>query len=55
VLRRYDLVPAQTLMLDDSEKNCQAARDCGMMAIRVGRTKDDDMIAITENLPETAK
>ncbi len=55
VLRRYSLDPAQTLMLDDSEKNCQAARDCGMHAIRVGLTPTDDMLAITHNLLQTAK
>ena len=33
--RRYDLNPAETLMLDDSEENCKAAESTGLMAIRV--------------------
>lgn len=35
VLRRYDLNPAETVMLDDSEKNCLAAKSVGMQAIRI--------------------
>lgn len=47
LLHRYGLDPAATLMLDDSEANCEAARRCGMRAIRVGSTPADDMMAIT--------
>lgn len=46
VLRRYGLDPACTLMLDDSDANCRAAAGVGMHALRVGRTRGDDMIAI---------
>lgn len=47
LLRRYGLEPSQTLMLDDSEANCRAAAGCGIHALRVGSTPDDDMLAIT--------
>lgn len=46
VLRRYGLDPAHTLMLDDSDANCRAAAGIGMHALRVGRTRGDDMLAI---------
>lgn len=48
LLRRYGLNPSQTLMLDDSEANCKAAAGCGMHALRVGCTPQDDMLAITD-------
>lgn len=51
VLTRYGLDGRQTLMLDDSEKNCEGARAAGMQAIRVGLTPSDDMLAITAKLP----
>lgn len=49
LLRRYGLDPAETLMLDDSEANCEAARHAGMHAEKVeapgtGR----DMLALTQ-------
>lgn len=50
LLRRYGLNPAQTLMLDDSDANCRAAASCGIHALRVGLTPDDDMLAITSYL-----
>ncbi len=46
VVARYGLDPAQTLMLDDSEANCQAAAGVGLHALKVGKEEDDDMIAI---------
>lgn len=53
VMRRYGLIGSETLMLDDSEKNCQAAAEAGMHAIRVGNTDKDDMLAICGALLET--
>lgn len=35
VLRRYDLDPRQTVMLDDSEANCRAAESLGMNSVRI--------------------
>ncbi len=35
VLRRYGLEPAETVLLDDSEANCEAARRLGMQAVRI--------------------
>lgn len=53
VLRRYGLLGSETLMLDDSEKNCQAAAEAGMHAFRIGKTDRDDMLAICGALLET--
>lgn len=49
---RYGLDPSETLMLDDSEKNCVAAAEAGAHAFRIGNTEDDDMMAICESLLE---
>lgn len=54
VLRRYGLPGDQTLMLDDSEANCQAAAQSGMHALRVGDTPQDDMMAYTGLLLDAA-
>lgn len=35
VLDRYDLRPEETVLLDDSEANCDSARSLGMKALRV--------------------
>lgn len=47
VLRRYGLEAAESLLLDDSEANCEAARRLGMEAIRIegGRT----LLNVVEN------
>lgn len=50
VLNRYNLEAGATLMLDDSEANCEAAAGVGMMAWRVGREKDNDMLAYSSIL-----
>lgn len=47
LLRRYRLNAVETVMLDDSAANCEAARSVGMTAIQVGNTPDSDMLAIT--------
>ncbi|MDE7462927.1 MAG: HAD family phosphatase [Muribaculaceae bacterium] len=47
ILDRYHLNPAETLMLDDSEANCEAARSVGMQAFRIGKDKDNDVLAAT--------
>lgn len=51
VLGRYGLDAHATLMLDDSEANCEAARSVGMHAVRVGSAEAPDMIAATDKLP----
>ena len=53
LMRRYGLNPSQTLMLDDSEKNCRAAAEAGAHAFKVGNTDQDNMIAICEALLES--
>ena len=48
LLKRYSLNPQETLMLDDSDANCEAARRAGMHARRVGSDPSSDMLALTE-------
>ena len=52
LMRRYGLNPSETLMLDDSEKNCQAAAEAGAHAFKVGKSENDDMMAICGALLE---
>lgn len=50
-LRRYRLDPLRTIMLDDSEANCNAAREAGMRSARVDNTsQSDNMIALSEKI-----
>lgn len=53
LMRRYGLNPSETLMLDDSEKNCRAAAEAGAHAFQIGQTDKDDMMAICGALLET--
>lgn len=55
LMRRYGLDPTETLMLDDSEKNCRAATEAGAHALQVGKNNDNDMLAICHMLLETGK
>lgn len=52
LMRRYGLNPSETLMLDDSEKNCRAAAEAGAHAFQVGKGENDDMMAICGALLE---
>ncbi len=52
LMRRYGLNPSETLMLDDSDKNCKAAAEAGAHAFKIGKSADDDMMAICEALLE---
>ncbi len=52
LMRRYGLNPSETLMLDDSEKNCRAAAEAGAHAFKIGKSENDDMMAICEALLE---
>lgn len=52
LMRRYGLNPTETLMLDDSEKNCRAAAEAGAHAFQIGKTEQDDMLAICGALLE---
>ena len=54
LMRRYGLNPSETLMLDDSEKNCHAASEAGAHAFRIGKSENDDMMAICGALLEAA-
>ena len=54
LMRRYGLNPSETLMLDDSDKNCRAAAEAGAHAFKIGKSKDDDMMAICGALLEAA-
>lgn len=50
VARRYNLDPAETLMLDDSAKNCAAALSVGLQAEQVTIDPSNDMLAICTRL-----
>ncbi len=52
VLRRYGLDPAQTVMLDDSEANCQAAEAVGMQSIHIGSDAAPDLTDALQALEE---
>lgn len=54
LMRRYGLNPSETLMLDDSEKNCRAAAEAGAHAFKIGKSENDDMMAICGALLEAA-
>lgn len=49
-LRRYGLDPDRTIMLDDSEANCNAARKAGMRSARIDNLSDNNMISISEKI-----
>ncbi|MDE6650087.1 MAG: HAD family phosphatase [Muribaculaceae bacterium] len=55
LMRRYGLNPSETLMLDDSENNCNAAKEAGAHALCVGKSDKDDMMAICGTLLKVAK
>lgn len=55
VVKRYHLDPSETLMLDDSEANCEAARSIGLKAIRIDNKGKDSMLEICRRLQEEAK
>lgn len=51
VLNRYGLKGSETLMLDDSQANCEAARKAGMLAFRIDNTSSDkSMLHVAECL-----
>lgn len=52
VIDRYSLDPSETLMLDDSEANCESARSVGLHAIRIDNSGEDNTLAICRRLEE---
>ena len=48
LLGRYSLDPAESLLLDDSEANCEAARRQGMQALRI--IGDTTLCSVAEQL-----
>lgn len=50
LINRYDINPAEAVLLDDSEANCEAARRCGLNAICIGSADAPDMIAAVNAL-----
>lgn len=48
VLRRYGLDAAESLLLDDSEANCEAARSLGMKAVRI--IGDTSLLSVADAL-----
>lgn len=47
VLRRHGLKAEESLLLDDSEANCEAARSLGMKAVRI--IGDRDFVKVADN------
>lgn len=54
LVARYGLDPSETLMLDDSEANCNAARGIGLQAIRITKSGKDSFRDVTDRLIEEA-
>ena len=52
VVDRYKLDPKETLMLDDSAKNCESARSIGLNAIQIDNNGTDSLIAVCHRLGE---
>lgn len=48
LLQKFSLDGSKTIFLDDSERNCEAARECGIHARCV--TPDDDILSIIKEL-----
>lgn len=52
ILKRYGLKAEETLLLDDSDANCQSAGNLGIKTITVKKTGPDTMLGIGERLLE---
>lgn len=52
LLSRYGLNAAETLMLDDSEANCESARSLGINAIQIQRAGSDSFAEVCRSLKE---
>ncbi|MDE6076578.1 MAG: HAD family phosphatase [Muribaculaceae bacterium] len=52
VINRYKLDPKETLMLDDSAKNCESARSVGLNAIQIDNNGADSLLAVCKRLGE---
>lgn len=50
LVERYHLIPSETLMLDDSAANCEAAKSIGLNAIRIDNQGENSVIAVGEKL-----
>lgn len=50
LLRRYGLQPAETVLLDDSQANCESARGTGINAVRVEKTGQNSFSEICGRL-----
>lgn len=50
LIERYHLDPVHTLMLDDSEANCEAARSVGLQAIKITKDGENSFASVCEKL-----
>lgn len=52
LIERYNLVPEETVLLDDSEANCKSAQTLGLNAVQVMKTGENSFSAICNRLLE---
>lgn len=52
IISRYDLNPAETLFLDDSEANCESARSLGLKATHITKTGASSFAEVCRRLKE---
>lgn len=52
LVSRYGLDPKETLMLDDSAKNCESAKSIGLNAIQINNDGPDSLLAVCQRLGE---
>lgn len=52
VTDRYALIPSETVLLDDSRRNCESARSIGLEAILIDNNGTDSMLAVCKRLGE---
>lgn len=53
ILKRYGLLPEETLMLDDSADNCHAAGSIGIRYVKIDNAGDNSMMNVCDTLIAT--
>ena len=50
LIDRYNLIPVETILLDDSEKNCNSAKTVGLQSVRITKTGPDSFDEVCSRL-----